>query len=685
VKPKILILLVLLFLCLFNSGEAYESEEAATEIKLKVSPFEVVLITYINGQVCPEYPLIPNYCAGDTLNISNELENVYYLDINGNLSTSVLNTIPQEIQRSDWLDVSVPAEDIAYRNTSYIVRNEDELGIFSVDSAYTYDGNYSIQNCSFWVYKDIGELYASVDTIVLTIPPGGSATYDPPLKLRLYRACDNTTVQMSVSSGVPGNWTSFNPEEIFLLPTGEENSTNITVTVPNATDYGVYYGWIFANAYGNVFSRNVSINLTVIVAPVNFYLKTTIPPDKKEVCQGSDVYAEVNITKLFSGQVDVNMTYQILYNGEVLTETKETLTLNDTLNSTIRIPILKVPSDAELDYHTFLAILQSNGNRTESSDTFKVISCITPPPTPGPGPSPIPAPSPAPTKRLFLNLSTNLLSVVTGNRTSFVATVENTGNTAVKDVKISIEGIQSDWIETIPSVVTIPAQGTQGYLVMITVPSNAITGVYQLEVKATDNVESNTEILTLVIGENLKEIVDLLLKEFEDAKLMAERALLVEDCLDITIIKTIHKDAEYAHQRGLEEYNKKDYAKAINWLEYAIPLERKVVSRVDINLEMELRASNSSRIIIPPFYEPDGEFAQAHIYFEGKDYEEICDPIEEIRKFIMIGLIFWPIIVIIIVFVVIIFVIFYRRKRKEERVYIMKRVKERLGKPEETV
>jgi len=668
---------------LFTLVEVYGAEEAATQIKLKISPFEVILTTYIDDQTCPEFPLIPHYCAEDVINISNELENLYYLNITGNLSTSVLNTTDREVQRDDWINVTVPAENITFRNTSYTIRGEDELGIFGVDSVFLYNGNYSVQNCSFWVYRDIGELYASMDTIVLTTSPGNTTTYDPPLRLRLYRACDNTVVQMNVSSGEPGNWASFNPEEIFLLSTGEENSTNITVTVPNNTDYGVYYGWIFANAYGNVFHRNVSINLTVIVAPINFYLKTTVPPDKKEVCQGSDVYAEVNVTKLIPGQLDINMTYQILYNGTVLAETKETLTLNDVLNSTIRVPILGVPSDAELDYHTFLSILQHNETWLESSDTFKVKYCITPPPPlpPSPGPSPAPAPSPAPVKKLLLNLSTDLLSVIVGNRTSFVATVENIGNTGVKDVKISIEGVPSEWIETIPLIVTIPVKGTQGYLVVINVPKNAKTGIYKLKVKATDDVESNIEILTLIIGKDLKEIADLLLKEFEDAKLMAERSLLVEDCLDVTIIKTIHKDAQYAYEKALEEYDRENYAQAINWLEYAIPLERKVVSRVDISLEMELRASNTSKIIIPPFYEPEEQFTQAHIYFEGKDYEEICDPIEEIRKFIMVGLIFWPIIIIIIVLLMIIFIIFYRRKRKEKRVSIMKRVRERLGKP----
>jgi len=661
----------------------FGDEETTEHIYLTVSFLKVNLSVLVNNQYCPENL---HFCFRDMINISNELKNVGNVNASGDLSTSVLNTTPLEVMHNDWFFVNVTAGKTSYYNTSYTVRQEDELGIFNIRSNYSYDGNYSAASCDFSVYKDIGYLLTSVDNITLTIPPGNSKTYD--LKLRLLQACDNTIVQMTTSSGRPGNWTSFNPEQILLSPAREEN-TAVRVTVPDGTEYGVYYGWIFANADGNVFHWNRSINLTVIVAPDNFYLKTTVPPTKKEVCQDSDVYAEVNITKLAPpGQVDVNMTYQILYNGSVLAENKEILILNDTFNSMIRIPILKVPSDAELDYHTFLAILEYDGSRLESSDTFKVISCIavTTTPTAGPGgPGVPPLPPSAPVKRLQLNLSTDLLSVVTGNRTSFVATVGNIGTQTVKSVKISIEGIPLDWIEVIPTSFDISVGGTQGYLVTINVPIDAKTGVYTLKVKATNDVDSNTEILTLIIGKNLKEIADLLLKQYDEAKAVAEQSLLVEECLDVTIIKTIHKDAEYAYQRGLEEYEKENYAKAINWFEYAIPLERKVVSRVDINLEMELRASNTSKIMIPPFYKTDDQFSQAQIYFAGKNYEEICDPIEEIRKLIMIGLIFWPIIVIIILFLVIIFIVFYRRKRKEERVGIIERVRERLGKPKEAI
>jgi hypothetical protein len=659
-------------------------EEASEHIYLTVSFLKVNLVTYLDNLVCPDKEPLPSYCFGNTIKISNKLENVGNVNATGNLSTSVLNTTPVELQRNEWFFLNVSTGNFIFRNTSYNIRQQDEIGIFNVSSKFSYDKNYSTQSCEFWVFKDIGYLRTSAGeppTIILTIPPG--KTSQPPYKLDmwLWLACDNTTVKMITSSNEPGNWVSFSRKEVLVSPT-EPNFTEITVTVPNGTNYGIYYGWIYANAYGNLFHNNVTINLTVIVSPVDFYLKTTIPPDKKEVCQGNDIYAEVNITKIAPlGQTELNMTYRILYNGSVLDERKEFLVLNDTFNSIIRIPILTVPSNATFDYHTFLAILQYTQTWLESRDTFKVKSCINlPQPSPGgTGLLPTPKPAPTPIKKLLLNLSTNILSAVTGNRTSFVATVENVGSQTIKSVKISIEGIPLDWIEIVPTSIDIPVKGTQGYLVMINVPKDAKTGVYQLKIKAIDSVESNTEILTLVIGENLKQIADLLIKEFEDAKNLADKSLLVENCLDITVIKIIHGDAQYAYQRGLEEYNKENYAKAINWFEYAIPVERKVIARIDINLEMELRASNASKVMIPPFYNTKNQFIQAQAYYDEKDYEKICDPIDEIRKFIMVGLIFWPLIVIIIVFIVIIFVIFYRRKRKEERTGIIERVRERLG------
>jgi len=675
-KNEIIFLSVFpLFLILFLQFFFVDAVEAITiGAKLTIpAPVYVNLSIFVDDQICPSPPKA--YCQGETINISNELMNLGGFDISGNLTTKIINSSYDIAFQTNWSDINIPAGETVYKNTSYTIREEDEIDIYNITSNYTYDSNYSFASCSFWVHKGIGDLLTSEDEFLFFVPPGKSRVSDPPLKLRLYRACDNTTVQLNSSYGAPGNWTSFNPQEIFLLPTGEENSTNITVTVPMDTDLGPYYGWVYANADGQL----IPINLTVVVTILDFYIKTRIPEDKKEVCLGSDVYAEVNITKVSpAGQVDFNMTYQLLHDGNVIAEMREPLTLNDTFNSTIRIPILQVPSNAPTGDYTFLSHLEHEQVFYESADEFKVKACIVPQPPEEEGGGISPPAGPSTKKQLILNLSTNLISVTTGNRTSFVATVENTGNTAVKDVKISIEGITSDWIETIPPVMTIPDKGTQGYLVMINIPSNAKTGVYKLKVQATDSVQSNSENLTLIIGKNIKEIADLMLIEYQRLLKEATQSLLVEDCMDVTFMKIMHDDAQLAFEKGLEQYEKKNYAQAINWFEYAIPLEQKVIARVDISIEMELLASNSSKIIIPPFYEPEEQFIRAQAYLEEKDYEDICDPIEEIRKFILVGLVFWPGIVLLIVLVVIVVVFYYRYKRRRQKYRILEEVRERL-------
>jgi hypothetical protein len=481
---------------------------------------------------------------------------------------------------------------------------------------------------------------------------------------------------MNVSSDAPGNWTSFNPQEILLTP-GYENSTEINVTVSMDTTLGYYYGWIYANANG----QQAPINLTVIVTVLDFYIKTIVPQDKKEVCQGDQVYAGVNITKIAPlGKVDFNMTYQLLNNKNIIAEMKENLTLNDTFNSTVRIPILVLPSDAPTGNYTFLSHLENGPIFFESADEFKVKYCekFKPPgggggEIGGGGKPPILAKS-----QLMLNLSTNLISVTVGNSTSFVATVENIGNNAIGGVKISIDGIASDWIETIPEVAMINEKGVQGYLVIINVPETAKTGVYDLKVQATDSVKSNIESLTLIIGKNIKDVADLMLVEYQKLSKEATQSLAVGDCMDVTIIKTMHEDSQVAFEKGLQEYEKKNYVPAMNWFEYAISLEQKVLARVDISIEMELVASNSSRIIIPPFYKPEEQFIQAQAFLEEKNYEEVCNPIDEIRKFIIVGLVFWPGVVIIIVIVAVVSVFLYRHKRRKERGRILEEVRKRL-------
>jgi len=635
-------------------------------------PYYAKLSILVDGAECPG---TNSYCPGQTVHITNKLENVRNFNITGNLSTSINNTINQEIHRETW-DVNLSVGGVEYRSTNYTIKNTDEPGTYKIFSIFNFNGNLTNSTCKFRVKKGIGSLYRYPPVITDTISPGESKVYPSAIQLWLGEACNDTNVILNKSTGEPGNWVSLSPDIVHLTP-DFINSTNVNITVPPLTPEGVYdNGTIFAYAGG----QSVNVRLNITVSYFNFHLNVTVL--NKKVCEGSNVDARVNITKILPpGAVRVNMTYQIIdINGTIYDEKKDYDVLI-TENETITSSTLRGPSLA--GNYTFLVTLESNSTLVRAYENFEVISCPLPTTqTGGGGGGGVPGGKVSPLKvyNITLNVSDTILTVILGNTTSFIATVKNEGSEVVKSVKISIEGIPKEWINVFPSLKDVYPGEEEKYMVTISVPNNTEAGVYRLKVKATDEVESNTMILTLIIGKDLKEISDLLLKEIERIKAEAERALLIKKCLDISAIKTFYDDAEYAIGRGKEEYKKVDYEKAIEWFRFAILAEETVIQRVDMTLQMELRTSNSSKILIPPFIGSKEQFLLAEKYLAEKNYEKICDPIEKIRKFVLVGLFFWPIMIAVLIILMIILIMYFRiiRRRKTEK--ILMEAKKRIEK-----
>ena len=279
---------------------------------------------------------------------------------------------------------------------------------------------------------------------------------------------------------------------------------------------------------------------------------------------------------------------------------------------------------------------------------------------------------------LTTRMSKNLLTVITGNKTSFMAFVNNTRTETVDLVKILIEGIPLNWTNIMPLMSDIPPGETQEYLVTINVPIKTETGIYRLSVKAKNGFESEAKNLTLIMGQNPKEIADLLLTELNKVKIPAKDSLVVKDCIDIPTIQTSYNDAEVAYENGMREYNIGNYISAISWFEYALPVYEQVVSRVDVILRVEIETNNKSKFIVPPGVHPEDQLNQAEIYFSGKEYDKICDPIVKIRNLIMMGFVFWPGLIILLIVLMILCGIFYKKKREREKGRIIKEVKKRL-------
>jgi len=518
--------------------------------------------------------------------------------------------------------------------------------------------------------EGIGTLQNFPNQIVDTIPPGRTKSYSPGIQLFLYKACNGTNVTLNTTKGIPGEWVSFSNNNTYLTP---DNVTivDINITIPPLIPKGFYYnGSIFAYADG----QGREIKLRITVGMTDFILNVTT--QEKQICQGGSVNGITNITKVTPSQdVNINLTYQIAdYNLIIYDEKKEYNILlgNQPVQ---KLSTLTVPSSARLGYYIFLTTLDYNSTLTQAYDTFEVISCPTPTeaPTGGGGGGGEIKKSTTPKTiehKIILNLSTDTLTVIKGNQTSFTASVNNIGKESIKSIKISIEGIPSEWISIFPETTDLAVNETKDYFVYIDIPNETTSGVYKLKVKAIDDEESNTAILTLIIGKDMKEIADLLIKELDGVRAEAKRSLLVKDCINVTTIKTIHHDAELAFEKGMDSYDKKDYESAVNWFEYSLPIEKKVVSMVDIALELEIGSFDKSQKItlalLPPNYKTKEKIQLAQVYLQDKNYEKMCDPVLEMKRLIFLGLIFWPSIGISIIVLIVLILTFIAMKRREE-------------------
>jgi hypothetical protein len=607
---------------------------------------------------------------GDPITFNALFENIGNLNITERVEIHVKNSSLDTI--ASYYDDShnlTPLEDRNFsatwtptKGTYWVIANA------SYNS--TLENKTAEENHSFEVTarEGIGTLQRIPGKITKIIQPGRSKIYPSEIQLRLDDACNGTTAILNKTQGSPGDWVSFSQDKVYLNPDGTVNSTDVNITIPFNAAEGVYdNGTIFVYADSQV--KEIKLNITV--AMIDLVLNVTVQEEK--VCQGGSVNANINITKIYPPEdVNVTMTYQIVdSNQTTYAEKKDDISLGN--ESVQKLSTLTVPSSAKEGYYMFLVTLDYNSTLTQTYDTFEVISCPTATTSPGAGPgagAEAPKPSKAGVRAISLNLSADTLTVITGNRTSFIASVKNIGTESVKSIKITIEGIPSEWIRIFPTTTDLDIGEVEEYTVIIDIPKDATSGIYKLKVKATDDIESNTVILTLIIGKDYKEVVELLLEELNDIRTEIKRSLVVEDCINMTTIKTFYQDAELAFEKGVKEYENKNYEGTVNWFEYALPIEKKVVDKVDITLELEIETLNASKpislFVIPSFYRPEEKLRLAGIYLQEKNYEKICGPILEIKRLVFIGLFFWLVVMISFIILVIIIVILSKRKRKEE-------------------
>ncbi|MEM7825630.1 MAG: hypothetical protein QW412_02095 [Candidatus Aenigmatarchaeota archaeon] len=613
-----------------------------------------------------------SYCEPELVNITTTIENKGNLEVSGNLTTRVLNPNNQEVRNEKW-QVSIGGAEKKYFITNYSVKASDPPGIYTIKSNFTYNNEFKHSETSFRIKKGIGSLVVSPLEIEKTVKPGYS--FNETIYLWLLYPCYGTNASINKSSGLPGDWFNLSKENVYLPGSGENQNLTLSVRIPNDVN-GSYVGYVYVKAENQTKTINVTIHVN---ASAIIEVKVEVP--KKEVCQGEDVYARVNITKIFPvEEVEVNLTYRIIAPGNVIVrESKETLSL---LNNALRLPSFK--TSGLLNYYTFSAVLEYKEVRVSSSDVFFVFSCAPPSYPPGAAPG-IREAIPEIVKRLELNVSDKRVVVISGNQSGFIASVKNFGNQK-ETVKIFIEGIPSEWIKIIPEEISLPPNEVYDFLVFIKAPKEIEEKVFYLSVMASNSVKSNEEIVTLIVAKDWKKAADILLEELERIKKMADQINYL-DCISLTEALDAYKKAEHMKNFGLQEYSNQNYERAARIIDYSISLYEKAINLLEAYISFEVEEIGSYKLT---FYSSFPIFSQEinsnvkflKECFEKKNYENFCPVYNRTKQLITYSRIFTFLIfpLILIILIIVIFLITRKEKRKKERRLeeIFEKVKRRI-------
>lgn len=624
-----------------------------------------------------------SFCYPEKISLRTDLINIGNLALTGNLSMSLANPYRTDIESEDWLGVTLNPEDSYNFFLNHTINSSDTAGIHRFSSNFTYNDTLLVDSGEFRLKSGYGTLAASPSLIEKTLYPDEISASD--IYLWLVYPCYGTSVFLNTSSGAPGNWTTFTQDTVWV-PTQISNSTIAYVDVPWNAIPGDYNGYVYAYVNDQL---KLSIPITIHVQYDGIFdISTEVKSSHTEVCRGNKASAEVSVTKIFPNDtLDINLTYRIETNNTIYVESLETVSIT---NSLVRNPTLTVPSSAPTGIYTFYAILNASGSNwtssTTSYDIFTIKDCSGGQPSGGGGgggSGGVTGAGSAPiqlTKEILLNVSkTKLLSTI-GNTTSFLAWVENTGDTNLNGVKVSIEGIPDDWITIYPKKIDLNSGETKEFLVFIRIPEGVGEGVYELKVTASDEGEktkSKTEILTLFIGRDEESLTRILFEELDIIRGLSEQALNI-GCINTNELNPLFDEGERLRSIGIGYMNSDDHKKSQEFFVQAISVFEESISKADFLMEIGFYRAKIFSIF--PFSKIIKEKSDLLVKsIEERNYAEYCSLMSEIRKYSLYSILIIILLASILITILVLIIVFYRRRRRKRTIERIDEIKSRLG------
>lgn len=623
-------------------------------------------------------PTSSSYCPGDVVNITTNVTNAGNNQTVFLLNQSIYNQYNSLYSNQTWKNQQIlPTQQRFYFLTKN-VSDGDIAGIYNVYTDLVYFNNKTTYETNFRIKQRYGSLVSSPSFIEKTVFPGDFISED--LYLWLLFPCYGANVFLNTSGDV-ANWIYFSSNPVYLPPeTWNYTRIGVFIDLPWNTIPRDYAGYIIASMQNEV---TLYIPVTIHVQTIAIFdVQTEVISQHKEVCQGGDVTAKVNVLKVFPDQpIDVNMTYILEYAGNKYAERKETIAVGDTLEKFVT---LRLPQNSPEGIYTFYSILDvSTANwavNISSSDTFNVIPCQQPQPPPQPsggggGGQSYPLEE---KKELYINVSRYKIPSLAGNLSSFIVSLTNTGTKNLTNIKLVIDGLPLEWLTLSPyKIDKINAGDKTDIIVFIKTPIDAKQGVYPFSVKAKNSVESNKENLLFIVSQDDEGLAKLLYQEAEKARKNASRTLMMK-CIDLTELSQRFVETEKLMDVAIKNLESKEYKKSQELFVKIISDYESVNIKADVLMKERLLKIYPLKIF--PFKSKVSEFQnQADYELEKKNYEEFCTSIDHLLKYNSYSL---AEIVFLTIFAIIAAIVGYLRYRKfkekkfEEK---LENIKKRLG------
>lgn len=285
-------------------------------------------------------------------------------------------------------------------------------------------------------------------------------------------------VSYFVISGVPATSNAGNSIKFNVRAYGNDNqiktdytgtitfsSTDINAILPSdytfkSSDYGSKdFAIIFKSSGSQSFTikdSSAAVSKTSISTQVNLGTATAIGimPESKQISVGGKIQFSVVASDNYNNLFDVTKTSTITidkkaggsWNGSTFTSQNDGTWV-------------VIASYKSLVAGTTLTV--TTGATVPSNETPVTINITVPEANV----------TPEETPSMELTLP-EMISIAPGANDTVIVTVNNNGNTDLKNVEISVDGVPSSWINVYPLANDIPAKNSKDYLVIMLVPSN---------------------------------------------------------------------------------------------------------------------------------------------------------------------------------------------------------------------